>query len=223
MDSQGGGHAIKDILAENSRGLSSGAILDPEDEVHQLRSGRHILTMCHPTVDFIADSNFHALRLLEHRDLLFPSVPRDNIPSFAQDASWETITRMKQQMQMIEQRETPTGKYHFDVPKGEGHGTQKKDLYSAFMHVAACVYDNLWLEQMPDDIMHHGGIVTARDTGNPRPDDPLSDVPEVFRDKIEMVQDPEGYRQRMLGNAFNKRTLITSPAALLRPVPKKKK
>ncbi len=220
MDSQGGGHAIKDILAENSRSLSAGAILDPEDEVHQLRSGRHILNMCHPSTDFISDSNFHALRLLEHRDLLFPSVPRDDTPSYAEEESWSTIYTMKQQLQMIELRETPTGKHHFDVPHGEGHSTQKKDLYSAFMHAAACVYDNLWLEQMPDDIMHHGGLLKPRDEP---PDGPMAGIPEAIRDKIEMVQDPEGFRQRMMTGSFRNRTVLTSPAAVLKPVPKKPK
>jgi hypothetical protein len=100
--------------------------------------------MCNFGTDFISESNFAALRLLEHRDLLFPSIPRAEEPTPAQEEGWQTIQIMKQQMQMIELTETPTGKHHFDVPKGGGHGRQKKDLYSAFMLAARCVYDHLW-------------------------------------------------------------------------------
>ena len=223
MDAGGGGLAIKDILAENNRGHRAGPILDPNDEVHQTKSGRHILTMCNFGTDFISESNFAALRLLEHRDLLFPSIPREEEPTPAQEHSWSTIQEMKGQMQMIELSETPTGKHHFDVPKGEGHGKQKKDLYTAFMLAARCVYDNLWVEMLPESIIHHGGIIRGRD---PLPEI-ISDgieveVHGVLRDKLEMAQDPEGYKQRMLAKTFKGRKVITSSAAVLKPVSKGK-
>ena len=88
MDAGGGGLPIKDILAENSRNLSGGPILDPEDEAHQLKSGRHILTMCNFGTDFIADSNLAALKLLEHRELRFPRPPLDDQPLSDLDESW---------------------------------------------------------------------------------------------------------------------------------------
>jgi len=227
MDAGGGGLAIKDILAENNRGHRAGAILDPDDEVHQIKSGRHILTMCNFGTDFISESNFVALRLLEHRDLLFPSIPRNESPSPAQEEAWETIQTMKQQMQMIELSETPTGKHHFDVPKGEGHGKQKKDLYTAFMLAARCVYDHLWTELIPESIIHHGGVMKPRARGAAqsiiRSDGmPVgNDIPDALRDKLEMVQDPIGYKQRMLTQQGQKRTVLTSPAAVLKPVPGK--
>lgn len=139
MDAGGGGLAIKDILAENNRGHRAGPILDPDDEVHQLKPGRHILTMCNFGTEFISDSNFAALRLLEHRDLLFPSIPRDNVPSAAQEESWTTIQAMKQQMQMIEISETPTGKTHFDVPKGGAIPSRRRTCipHSCWQHVVS--------------------------------------------------------------------------------------
>ena len=223
MDAGGGGLAIKDILAENNRGHRAGPLLDPNDEVHQAKSGRHILTMCNFGTDFISESNFAALRLLEHRDLLFPSIPREEEPTPAQEEGWQTIQTMKQQMQMIELSETPTGKHHFDVPKGEGHGKQKKDLYTAFMLAARCVYDNLWAEMLPDSVIHHGGVVQSRDPAIGIISDGVEvDVTGALRDKLEMIQDPEGYKQKMLTSTFRGRKVVTSSAAVLKPVNKGK-
>lgn len=229
MDAGGGGLAIKDILAENSRQHPMGPILDPEDEVHMMKTGRHILTMCNFSTDFISESNFACLRLLEHKDLLFPSVNKEEDPNAQADEAWETIQRMKQQMQTIELTETPTGKHHFDVPKGGGHGEQKKDLYTAFFLAGRCVYDELWSEGLPDSILHHGGAVRAREDGGTGAFDALDalqqanpELAEQIRDKIEMVNDPDAYRARMIRGG-NKRTLVTSTAAVLKPVPKKKR
>jgi len=230
MDAGGGGLAIKDILAENPNGDTRGAILDVEDEIHLMRNGRHILKMCNFTSDFIEKSNHAALRLLEQRDLLFPTLPTVEEPSHAVEESWQTIQAMKQQMQMIELSETPTGKQHFDVPKGEGHGKQKKDLYTAFMLAARSAYDCLWAEHMPESIMHHGGVVKPRNVSGKLPvtfvGDPASghsamDIPGALRDKLDIARDPEGFKRKMLQQMRNKRTVFTSPGAVLRPKPKK--
>jgi len=228
MDSQGGGHAIKDMLAENTRAHRDGPILDPEDEVHQLKSGRFLLKMCNFGTDFISDSNFCCLRLLEHKDLLFPAVPFSEETTMAQQEAWDVIRTMQQQMQTIVMTETPTGKIHFDVPKGGGHGKEKKDLYTAFMLAGRCVYDLLWAEEMPESIIHHGGVTRTRE-GPKLPagfesatyEDPT--IPQIIRDKIEMADDPEAYREKMLRQTFQKRTVLTSPIAVLKPVPKKPK
>jgi hypothetical protein len=225
MDSQGGGAAIKDMLAENPTSHEAGPILDPEDEVHMLKPGRKILTMCNFSTDFISESNFDALRLLEHRDLLFPSIPKDNTPSTMEEESWQTIRDMKNQMQSIELTETPTGKHHFDVPKGGGHGKQKKDLYTAFMLAARCIYDLIWTEGLPEDIMHHGGVLRrrTRDKREAAMEDALGgEIPEVLRDKMEIARDPEGFKQRVAGSIINSRKVMTSSAAVLKPIPKKK-
>ncbi len=227
MDAQGGGLAIKDILAENNRSLREGPILDRDDEVFFRHSGRKILTMCNFSTDFIQESNYNALSLLEHKELLFPSI-QDKISTAAEEESWETIRAMKSQMQMIEISVTPTGKNHFDVPKGGGHGSQKKDLYTAFMLAARCVYDHYWTEELVEDILHQGGALKEHRRNTPSSIPGMeaysdNDIPDVMLDKLQMIQDPEGYRNRIMQGA-NKRTLVVAPAiAVLRPKPPNKK
>ena len=159
--------------------------------------------------------------------LLFASIPREQEPSPAQEEAWETIEIMKRQMQAIELSETPTGKHHFDVPKGGGHGKQKKDLYSAFLFAARCVYDHLWSEGLPENIMHHEGVMRPRQRGNASfesQEDALGqDIPPALRDKLEIAEDPEAYKQKKLHEIYNRRHVITAPsAAVLSPKPRKK-
>jgi hypothetical protein len=232
MDAGGGGMAIKDILAENHRGLPGGPILDVEDEAHQQKTGRHVLTMCNFGTEFIADSNFAALRLLERREILFPVPPKTDIPRPAEEESWATITRMLQQMQTIIISETPTGKIHFDVPKGSGHGVQKKDLYTAFMLAARGIYDFLWAEGIPDSEIHHAGVITpSRRVTSPglpgglqRISDMEGHIPEVMRDKLDMARDPDEYKRKMMDRITGRtRKVLTSPAAVLTPKTKPKR
>ena len=225
MDAQGGGMAIADILAENPTNHAAGPILDPEEELSQLKSGRKILTLCNFSSDFISESNFSALRLLEHRELLFPILPQNKEPDSIIEESWQTIRDMKNQMQSIELTETPTGKHHFDVPKGGGHGKQKKDLYTAFMLAARCIYDILWTEGMPEDIMHHGGVIRSRqrDPDSKAVEDAYGgNIPQAIMDKMEIAQDPEGFKRRMIDDMGNSRKVRTSASAVLRPKIKKK-
>ena len=225
MDAQGGGMAIADILAENPTNHAAGPLLDPEDEVAQLKSGRKILKLCNFSSDFISESNFSALRLLEHRELLFPTLPQNKEIDSRAEESWQTIRDMKNQMQSIELTETPTGKHHFDVPKGGGHGKQKKDLYTAFMLSARCIYDLLWTEGIPEDIMHHGGVVRNRQRdpdGKAVEDAYGGTIPQAIMDKMEIAQDPEGFKRRMIDNMGNSRKVRTSASAVLRPKIKKK-
>jgi len=225
MDAQGGGMAIADILAENPTNHTAGPILDPEDEVAQLKSGRKILKLCNFSSDFISESNFSALRLLEHREFLFPVLPQNKEPDSINEESWQTIRDMKNQMQAIELTETPTGKHHFDVPKGGGHGKQKKDLYTAFMLAARCIYDMLWTEGLPDDIMYQGGVVRGRnrDKDSKAVEDAFGgNIPQAIMDKMEIAADPEGFKRRMLDDMGNSRKVRTSSSAVLRPKIKKK-
>ncbi len=231
MDAGGGGLAIKDILAENHRSLPGGPILDPEDEAHQQRTGRHVLTMCNFGTEFISESNFHALSLLEHREILFPSPPREVEPREAEEVSWATITRMLQQMQTIIVSETLTGKQHFDVPRGGGHGRNKKDLYTAFMLAARGIYDFLWATDIPDSEILHSGVVTGR-TVKVSPGLPggyqrvplQENISQVMKDKLEMLRDPEAYKERMLDRHQGRtRRVLTSPAAVLTPRNKPKR
>ena len=232
MDAGGGGTAIKDILAENHRSLPGGPILDPEDEAHQQKTGRHILTMCNFGTEFISDSNFAALRLLERREILFPVPPKADDPRAAEEESWATITRMLQQMQTIIISETPTGKIHFDVPKGAGHGLHKKDLYTAFMLASRGIYDFLWAEGIPDSEIHHAGVITPRKatvapglpSGYQRLTEIQDHIPEVMQDKLDMIRDPEEYKRKMLERIHGRtRRVLTSPVAVLTPKTKPKR
>jgi len=78
---------------------------------------------------------------------------------------------------------------------------------------------------MPEQIMHHVGLVQDRASRAPvifSDGLPVTgDVPEVLRDKLEIAQDPDGYRQRMLAKTFRGRKVVTSSAAVLTPKPKK--
>jgi len=229
MDAQGGGLSIKDILAENVRNLPQGAILDCEDGIHSLRQGRHILKLCNFSPDFISDSNFAALRLLEHKDILFPDVPQDTAAIDKLEESWGTIQNMKAQMQLIVITETPTGKVHFDVPKGGGHGKQKKDLYTVFMLGARAVYDALWTDNEPQSVLHQIGILKPiedraigyRFSGDgPYPEAP---IPGTLQEKLLLIQNPEKYKADLLRRLANKRQVLTSPTAVLKPRIKKGK
>ena len=232
MDAGGGGLAIKDILAENHRNLPGGPLLDVSDEAHQQKAGRHIVTMCNFGTEFIEDSNYAALRLLEHGEISFPSPPTSDSPRPAEDESWTTITRMLQQMQTIIITETPTGKTHFDVPKGEGHGIHKKDLYTAFMLAARGIYDFLYAEGIPDSEILHAGVITSR-APTPTPGLPggyqrlqeiEGHIPTVLMDRLEMIQDPEMYKRKILDRIQGRsRRVVTSSAAVLTPKTKPKR
>ena len=84
------------------------------------------------------------------------------------------------------------------------------------------------IELIPDSTIHHGGVMQPRTRGAARTllrsdGVPVSDdLPDAIRDKLEIVQDPIGYKQRMLTNQFQKRTVLTSSAAILTPKPKGK-
>ena len=227
MDAGGGGTAIKDMLAQNTSNHPAGALLDPEDEIYYLESGRKILTMCNFSTNFIEESNMSALRLLEHRDLLFPTPPKGDTPSLVEEESFLTISKMQQQMQQIVITETPTGKIHFDVPKGGGHGSEKKDLYTSFMLAARGVYDHIWADELPEFILHHGGLVKSRDAERQvaagSSVQQANAIPQALQDRLDIANDPIEYRDRMIAELTQKRNVRMSTGALLTPKPKPKR
>ncbi len=227
MDAGGGGLAIKDMLALNNTNHSAGAILDPEDEIYFLEQGRKVLTMCNFSTSFIEESNMDALRLLEHRNLLFPVPSKAAEPSLLEEESFLTISRMQQQMQQIIQTETPTGKIHFDVPKGGGHGSEKKDLYTAFMLAARGIHDHIWADELPEFILHHGGLVKPRDEERQAASgssvSKANVIPQVLQDRLDIAEDPIAYREKMIAQITQKRNVRVSSGALLTPKPKPKR
>jgi hypothetical protein len=157
MDSQGGGHAIKDLLQEgyNKHVL----ILDPEDENMEGKKGKRILNMINPTPAWISDANFDTLALLENKDLRFPAVPisGNNI----EEKLHEEVKLLKSQMLNIIITETARGVRHFDTPR-KG---QNKDLYSALVLAAYGVRELDRSIGQEDLVLHQSGLVRPHRAG----------------------------------------------------------
>ena len=128
MDAQGGGSAIKDLLAEGYNNYTP--ILDMDDDATKYRAGRRILRMTNFSPAWISEANFATLSLLENNRLRFPEPPRTN--NSADEKLYEDIQLLKSQMLSIIVTETARGVRHFDTPK-KG---QNKDLYSAIILAA---------------------------------------------------------------------------------------
>jgi intein/homing endonuclease len=127
MDSQGGGKAIRDLLQEGYGGKTP--ILDIDDELTKGHSGKRILKLVNPTVQWINEANFDTLALIEHKDLRFPVMPREDKPDPIAEKLYEEVKVLKSQMLNIVVTQTARGSRHFDTPtKG-----QNKDLYSAIV------------------------------------------------------------------------------------------
>jgi len=125
MDAQGGGSAIKDLLAEGYNNETP--ILDMDDDITRYKTGRRILRLVNFAPVWISDANFNALSLLENNRLRFPESPRSN--SEIDEKLYEDVRLLKSQMLNIVVTETQRGVRHFDTPK-KG---QNKDLYSAIL------------------------------------------------------------------------------------------
>ncbi len=131
MDSGGGGHSVRDLLETGVNGFP--LILEDIKE-NLFKSGKKILQLVNFSPDWIANANYTAVSLLEHKQLLFPSPPLGAQKNDEEDKVYELIEKnMKNQILNIVITETKTGRMHFDTPsKG-----QKKDLYSTFLLCAA--------------------------------------------------------------------------------------
>ena len=137
MDSQGGGKPIKDLLQEGYGNKTP--ILDIDDDLTRSHSGKRILKMVNPSVQWINDANFDTLALIEHKEIRFPVMPKSEKTDKAEDKTdaiseklYEKVKVLKSQMLNIVVTQTARGSRHFDTPtKG-----QNKDLYSAL--ILAC-------------------------------------------------------------------------------------
>lgn len=129
MDAQGGGNAIKDLLAEGYNNQTP--ILDMDDDTTKFKQhGKRILRLINFSPAWIADANFATLALLENNRLKFPELPING--SEIDERLYEDIKLLKSQMLNIVVTETSRGIRHFDTPK-KG---QNKDLYSAVILAA---------------------------------------------------------------------------------------
>jgi len=163
MDSQGGGHAIKDLLCEEAR-YGSDIIIDINDEEYLNVDGRRLLELVNPTPTLNAETNWAALNILEQGKMKFAGSPLSGKDE--EEAAYESIQEMIHQMMTIVATQTRSGNVHFDVPKGGGHGVQKKDLYSAFIYGAKKIYDLEKESEGQDNIIWSQGIVYSRNSSS---------------------------------------------------------
>ncbi len=127
MDSGGGGHSIRDLFEMGVNGFPP-VLEDVKENI--FKSGRKILQLVNFSPDWIANANYTAVSLLEHKQLIFPSAPLGAQKNDEEDKVYELIEKdLKYQILNIVVTETRMGRMHFDTPsKG-----QKKDLYSTFL------------------------------------------------------------------------------------------
>ena len=130
MDSGGGGQSIRDLLETGINGFPN--VLEDTKE-NRFKSGKKILELVNFNNDWISSSNYTAVSLLEHKQLIFPSPPLGAQKNDEEDKVYELIEKdMKNQILNIVVTETRMGRVHFDTPsKG-----QKKDLYTTFLLAA---------------------------------------------------------------------------------------
>jgi len=139
----GGGLALADILADRDK-YQAHRLLDVESEENENSPGRRILHMFKPSPTTTAEAVYATLNLMEQGNLTFPIRPRHyTTPEEldAKEALYETVENLIRQVLLITASQSKSGVAHFDVPSGGGHGTQKKDLFTAFILAAKKVYD----------------------------------------------------------------------------------
>jgi hypothetical protein len=187
MDAGGGGLAIKDLLEEHAR-FGARVILDMDDEKNKNREGRKILKLANFGPRFISEMNYHALNLMEKGALHFPKPPQlFNINASQLEDHEEifgNIQKTKEQLVTIEVRENASGGAKFDLPEGsgDGHGKQKKDLYTAFVLAAKAAYDlNMPSE---DTSFFQGGIVESIHSKHGRINSDHSPGDRIVRNKF---------------------------------------
>jgi intein/homing endonuclease len=160
MDSQGGGKPIRDLLQEGYGGKTP--ILDIDDDLTKGHSGKRILQMVNPTVQWINDANFDTLALIEHKGIRFPVMPREDKPDPISEKLYEEVKVLKSQMLNIVVTQTARGSRHFDTPtKG-----QNKDLYSAIILAGWGVREMGRQDMEQDQILHSQGLVRQHGKGS---------------------------------------------------------
>ena len=159
--SGGGGIAIKDLLA-NEQFFKGRLILDKEDEEYKNVDGRKILRMHDPKPKSIAEAVYASVNLLEQNLLNFPYPPYEF--NEEKEDVYSDIQTMIKQMMAIVVTETKTGQAHFDIP-ATGGGSRKKDLYSAFVLAAKCLYDEITAREDDFTLVNKGGLIIPVDRG----------------------------------------------------------
>jgi hypothetical protein len=158
MDAQGGGNAIKDLLAEGYN--NSTPILDMDDDLTKYKHGRRILKMINFSPAWISDANFDALSLFENNRLRFPDIPRSSME--VEEKLYDEVRLLKSQMLSIIVTETARGVRHFDTPK-KG---QNKDLYSAIILAAYGVKELMRDSEFVEPKLESEGLIRPHKQGS---------------------------------------------------------
>jgi hypothetical protein len=139
MDNGGGGHTIKDLLAEEyawfdgESGLwrTDPAIIDMDDEEQQYLSGERILKMQVFSAQSINTMNYDLRADLEKNRVILPTQPptEEGELGIQYRDIFDEIEDMIKEMMTIVPTPLKSGFLHFDTPKQK----MKKDRYSAFL------------------------------------------------------------------------------------------
>ncbi len=156
----GGGLAMKDLLAEESR-YQSKRLLDAGDDTTTGLNGRRILHMFNPSPQSTAEAVYATLNLMEKKAMAFPKEPQLMIDESAseleeKEVMHETIQKMLRQLMIIEVTQSKSGVAHFDVPAGGGHAAQKKDLYTSYILASKKAYDLIIMANTSSGILEIG-------------------------------------------------------------------
>ncbi|MEA3340238.1 MAG: terminase family protein [Chloroflexota bacterium] len=157
MDSQGGGHNIKDLL---EAGIDNNKpILDMLDKGNVGKEGDLILQLFNPNPTTNTDANFTALAMLEKKIMLFPGPPQYGYDE--EDDLYEYIDLLKKQILSIVVTTNPNGTLSFNTQSQKA----KKDLYSCFI-MGAWVIKQLVKEESiepeQEQVLSYGGIIRHR-------------------------------------------------------------
>jgi hypothetical protein len=139
MDNGGGGHTIKDLLAEEyawfdgSQGVwrTDPAIIDMDDDEQQYLTGERILKMQVFNAQYINTMNYDLRADLEKNRVILPSQPPTEEGDLGKQYReiFDEIEEMVAETMTIVPTPLKSGFLHFDTPKQR----MKKDRYSAFL------------------------------------------------------------------------------------------
>lgn len=138
MDNGGGGHTIKDLLAEEyawfdgekNQWRTDPAIIDMDDEEQQYLTGERILKMQVFSAQTINSMNYDLRADLEKNRVILPSQPQtEEDEGMIYREIFDEIEDMIIETMTIVPTPLKSGYLHFDTPKQK----MKKDRYSGFL------------------------------------------------------------------------------------------
>ena len=169
MDSQGGGHALAEMLRNPSLCVGEEKpiyeiVVWEEPKPHDSKTdGPHVIELIAQTSEYNSQSNVFMHKSFETKRLLFPAFDTVRMMAALQaekalNVTFDTyedvvncIEELKNEICTIQMTQTPTGKEHFDTPTistpttTEGHkkrGRLRKDRYTSILLAHRFAYDS---------------------------------------------------------------------------------